>query len=325
MMSLRVLGTATAGSNRIRNGDILHIRIVKALGEGKWQVSYRGKLFIVASDLSLSAGGRLRTRAFYTENRLILRVLNPRAALESWLSHEQLPNDAVTQLVMASLRRSGMGLDPTLIRRMHAILSRHKNHSSSSARLLTILLDKGVVPTDRFLEELAFLLDRRHGDGLPQRKRRRQPPPAKKELIKKVHSVLTADPHNKHPLTLFNHLVAKHDNWLLIPFRIRQNDWEADGSIRINSAHAGSIRATCLTAVSDGIKWEFQVKDDGSGQKRLRIGCSDKKTLVSAQKAKHELSEKLRNLGVVYDDNDIDSEYDGFSDDSIDRNIDAFA
>lgn len=318
MISLRILpGEGFQKTDTgIRNGDAVKIKIIKSLAGGKWQASLGGKLVSVVSSIALRPGTVVKTRAFWHKNQLVLRIQPDAEGLSTLLKSALIPEDAAARQAFAALQRTDMPLDPKVIRKIRDLLQVSGRISPRAAKIVALIIDKRIEPTESMLEELISCLDGNRGRRNPEdssERRKKQKPPENSETIKALKSQIEMNVGEESSLSLFNHIVAEHENWIFVPYRIQKDEWAARGAIRFLTEKHGRILRVHVSAQAGSSAWEFVIGTDGDKFNSLVVKCDDENERKRALHRLPYLQEKLRNLSIKIDDNETNSEYDGFS------------
>ena len=318
MISLRIVpGESFQKTDTgIRNGDTVKIKIIKSLAGGKWQASLRGKLVSVVSRIALRPGTVVKTRAFWHENQLVLRIQPEAEGLSTLLKSALIPEDAAARQAFAALQRTDMPLNPKVIRKIRDLLQVSGRIGPRAAKIVALIIDKRIEPTEGMLEELLSCLDGNRSRGNPEdgsEGRKKQKSPEKSETIKALKSQIEMNEGKDSSLPLFNHIVAEHENWMFVPYRIQKDNWAVRGAIRLMTAKHGRILRVHVSAQAGSSAWEFVIGTNGDKFNSLIVTCNDENERKRALNRLPYLQEKLRNLSIKIDDNDTNSDYDGFS------------
>lgn len=325
---------------QIKTGDTVSVKVIKHLSGNSWQVSLRGKLLPVLSEVPLQEDTAVTAQAFWGGKTLQLRVLNSnldaKGALSKTISqllrNSGIPSDTASQAVVDALQRSGMPLQPELISRLYKQLKQYGHEKEHIARLLVLFADKGLENPTKFLDMILpyFPQDdqqkrekerqkRRHQeneDNGPQleddKKSRAVSKDALRETLKE--NVLFPSHEGDSTLLLFNHIRGTHDNWIIIPVSLTIDDSQITGSIKCKLLAGVSFPENILVSLSTDVgTWDFQFT-----QRKDRLDCrifsSPEGLRDEGNKNLSGFSEKLRKLGVKLVDTIREcSAYDGFS------------
>ncbi len=327
---------------QIKTGDTVSVKVIKHLSGNSWQISLKGKLLPVISEIPLQEENAVTARAFWSGKTLRLRVLHgstdARAALSKaisgLLSQAGIPIDGISQAVVEALQRSGMPLQPELISRLYKQLKQYGTEENHIARLLVLFADKGLENPSKFLDTVLPYFPQ------PDHEKREKERQKKREQEKKDdEGQYDTDGHKKNRavssttiqetlknslfypagakdsgILLFNHLRGSHDNWVIIPVALSIEECTITGTIRIKTVPGESTPEIILvTFLTDAGTWDFQFKkqDDSFD---CRIFSSPEELRNEGNKNLSGFSEKLRKLGVKIVDTIREcSVYDGFS------------
>ena len=323
MVSFHVLGAipGRAALPKLRSGQAATIRVIKPLGSGKWQVSIEGTLRIVESGIPLVPGQRVRVTAAWNGPRLTLRAVSDSPPLSSRLAEAGVPDDELTRLVVMALRRSRMSLEPARILALRELLARLRNPDALRTRLAVMAADKGLKVSADFVEDLAELV---HGGGGRQgrsRERRRQRDPAESgreaDAGRQIAEQCSRREDVGMPIHLFNHRIADHENWIIVPYLAHGDEGTIQGSIRVRTAPDGRTDRANITALSGDRTWQFRLNRRAEGRWDVRLVCNKPPDGAGHRRETRALREKLRNMGFDLDDNIGQTEdSDGFDSDA---------
>ena len=320
------LHLSTGTLARLRPGEQVFVRVLQALGGGKWEVGIKGRVVPAASTLPLVAGQRLRAQVTVQHGRTVLRLQEGRAdRLEELLRREGLPLDSEVRRIVDSLLRSGLQVRGEQVHQARRLLDRLRLDSRRFSRLSALALEKGIDLRSPGLEELLPILgygDRDEGHG---RYRGRRMPEGRQELEQELEETLlgSAESDPDTALPLFNHLRGKDGSWVVVPFHYTCGDGShLYGTLRLlyDAAIKTSRRLVLVVRRTDRdegtSRWSFVLDTDprSEGGPSLRIYSDRRRSETAVKRQTRELQLKLRNLGVETDDTiRIDEGFDGFS------------
>jgi hypothetical protein len=323
--------TVTGHKGHIRTGDIVKVKIVRQLSNNAWQISLRGKLLPVTTNLPLSENMTVQTKAVWSGKQLILQILNQDTSIAAELGKSGIPTDATTQRILAALQRSGMPIKAETVLSIRKTLSQDEYTNDTLIRLLALVTDKDVViPEKRFTELVHLLLSHREGQHENQEEKQRNKRQSEKEsqdeekkqgdTKTKIESALAENMiSGKGPslpaLTLFNHIRADHDNWIILPFSLLVDETPFDGSVRIRTkVEKMRIQDLVIHVESQKAQWHFIIPNFSDVPKKMRIMCNNGSLRHPANRKIKKFSEKLRKLGIeVVDTIKEPGMFDGFS------------
>ncbi|MCK5674507.1 MAG: hypothetical protein KAH95_14095, partial [Spirochaetales bacterium] len=154
--------------------------------------------------------------------------------------------------------------------------------------------------TDSNIKEILSFSNSLNGksSGNPKKEHKKQNKTIEgiKEDIKK--QIINSDTGNEL-IKYFNHSVAKHDNWLIIPLNFSFTR-PGKGLLKLKLNNSFQITNLVLS-ISDGKDWEFSLIRTSSGGKIKVSGPNGLPWVKSKPFTK--LKEKLYNMGIIFDDN----------------------
>jgi hypothetical protein len=327
---------------QIKTGDTVSVKVIKHLSGNSWQISLKGKLLPVLSEVPLQEENTVTAQAFWSGKTLRLRVLHGSTdargalskAISGLLTQAGIPIDGASQAVVEALQRSGMPLQPELISRLYKQLKQYGSEENHIARLLVLFADKGLENPSKFLDTVLPYFpqqDPEKREKERQRKREQEKKqdegrydtgetkknrPVSEETIRETlkNSLFFPTGPKDTGILLFNHLRGAHDNWVIVPVSLCIEESTITGTIRIKTVEGESTpEIIMVTFLTDAGTWDFQFKkkDDGF---ECRIFSSPEALRNEGNKNLSGFSEKLRKLGVKIVDTIREcSVYDGFS------------
>ena len=295
-------------------------------------------------------GSVIRARAVPSDNALV--VLSPGSELSLTDDIARTSVDPDNRSILEALMKSGMPVTDSAIDTIRHFAETYERKDPFFLRLIAILVDKRIGPTGEIVDELLRVFEppedekesegggeadargdtRGYGDG-----RRDETPPGRhygdrsdedteSQIKRSIIDSSKGEATGNNAFQLFNHIVALHDNWQAIPFRVARDEWRANGSIRIRRSGSGLIRSFTVDVVSGNERQRFYIEFDGNtpnrdtGDEGYRPGRAILPKSGGSQReieACQILSEKLRNMGIEIDDIYRDDVHDGFSNESL--------
>ncbi len=327
--TLRVLssfsGRPPAAAEGVRNGDLLYVRVERKVSANRYVLSIGARRLLVRVSGDVHVGRTLRVRATWSGSTLFLVRESPAQSARRAANDLGVGLDVRSRAAITALLRSGMPATPEHVRTLARILERRGRSDDFYARLLAILLDKRIEPTDEFLDALDRLFTEsgaRHGrekGGARRRSGRRaheepfdgRPEKTAPETQFARDLMLQSRPTDAehHALQLFNHLGGEHEEWQVVPYCVERADWRAWGTVRIRRSRQGRLRGFVLEVNAGDRAFRFPVRYDGS-RGVASVPATDG---ITDSAAVRELTEKLRNVGIEVDDTIIGDAFDGFS------------
>jgi hypothetical protein len=297
----------------LRSGDSLLVTVIKRLTGGRWAVGIRGRVLPASSEVELTPGQRLKAVVDIQGNRIILKIAGEAAdPIRELVQRQGLqPGEAVESLVTAFLR-SGLSITPDRLLHARQLLERFRLDPKKFARLIAILLSKGINPRSPGLEHLLHVLVYGEEDQGRDRGRGRRHSPDPEQLARQLQKdVEPAQDGEASSLQVFNHLRGSDQTWVVIPISY---SFEGGGTVvgtvrlRFNTSTQRTDRLVVAARSSGGGKWSFLLNPQTS--EMHVFGDSPDKP------AKAELDVlllKLQNLGVKTDDTIREEQnFDGF-------------
>jgi hypothetical protein len=222
------------------------------------------------------------------------------------------PNQLVESLVSAFLR-SGLSIAPERLLQARALLERFKLDSKKFARLISIILEKGIDPRSRGLEQLLLLLGYGEEESPRQRGRQRRRSPDAEQLAEELRrDVQPAEGGEGSGVQVFNHLRGREHTWIIIPFDYRlEGAGSVWGSIRLRYDPRRQRTDRLVVAVrgDGGTKWSFVLLNREEPELFVFTDSAERRRRPELDV----LLLKLQNLGVKTDDTiREDQNFDGF-------------
>ncbi len=246
MMTFPVIQSKPGSGAGFMQGDTLVLKVVKRLADGMWQVRHNGRLFVINSEIPLRTGAAYRTQVYKVGSKTVLRLLVGRGKGAQVPATPVLqfgvPEDSVTRILIQALQNGGLKIDMQQLAKARAVYTRLKKKGSTSAGLLVSLISKGFEPDSKFVETFMGFLEQHtqyHGDKGQGRQRKRGETTAPAAGIEaELRSQIENFGEHGELLHLFNHIKAQHENWIVIPYRVSQEDDVVSGTIRFRTGVA---------------------------------------------------------------------------------------
>jgi len=306
----------------LRSGDFVLVQVLKRLTGNKWAVGIKGRVFPATSEVPLTPGRRLQAQVLIQNGRINLKIENlPPNMIQNLIIRQGLQADATMETVVRAFLGSGLAVAPERLQRAYKLLGKLKLNPRKYARILAIVLEKGIDLSSRGLESLLFLLGYGEQDSGGRKGRGRRMPPDAGRLQQQLSEQIERPEESEgSALQVFNHLRGSGDRWVVIPFDYRyQSSGRVYGTIRLRYNSEERLDRLVVSARSDsGGKWSF-VLDNLQDQSRkntsreLQIFCDSVAKTREVRKQLDVLRIKLQNLGVKTDDTiREDASFDGF-------------
>ena len=139
----------------------MNASVTRQAGNGSFVLRIKGAYHHVRSEIPLKIGDLLRLRVVRNGNSITL--VQERALIQN-MSQTATPGGVgasgdATQSVLSALIRSGMPILPENQKVITRILEKYKRTDYFFARLIALAVDKGMKPSDSFIEELLSAFD----------------------------------------------------------------------------------------------------------------------------------------------------------------------
>lgn len=327
-----VLKAGAAGLNslqqagKIKSGEVVQIKVVRTLQGSSWQISVKGKLLAVSSEIPLKPGMHFTARAQYSSGQLMLKIIDQNPVSE-FSGTSVLPDNDLTRIILESFARSSLPFSPEKAVFLYTFCKTHRLEEKSIIRLLTLFMDKGFPMRSDLLGDAVLLVQGKgEGEREGERKQRKEGNEKKKKsMINAIKSqVEEGDSGQGQLLQLFNHIRGDHDNWLVFPFQLETDRGTLSGCIRCKlrgrdkgaSKKAGMLNnfSTVVLEVSDeNTPLYFKLAEQNDGSPGLSIITNSSKNNGFPADVLNIFKEKLRNMGVSFDENVLDiGTFDGY-------------
>ena len=302
---------ATRIALELRAGERVTVEVLKSLGDGKWAVGLKGRVFAAAtSATALDTGDRLSAVVQRVGRHIVLRLTDSDAAPAS----PGAPTaDALAQIVARAFLREGRVVDDATLGRVTARMRALSGPRQKTARGLAVAVGKGIDPDSPGISELFSVL---HFEDSEDRGgyRRRRLPRRESEQAAAVKGEL-ARGRGESSLALFNALRSDAGTWVAVPFSFHYGIHELEGTARF--LYVGSRPVRLALDVRGASSWSFLLSER-SGERRLQVFCAaaggGDRRVRRARAGLAGLRAKLQNHGVEVDDSISDARlFDGYS------------
>jgi hypothetical protein len=302
---------ASSGRNEGLKADIF---VVKHLSDKTYQLVFNNKT-LTASSLNLLKEGTAYTgRLFFNKNAVVFEA-------ESKLQQEaRLPqvlplNNAQTAALKLALA-SGLKLDNAKLALLSSLLNtynaelkqKEKDADRKVLSLLPFLAAKNISIKDRLIEKVQELTGfKQNSSGLGDENNEKQ---QQETFTGDFKDALFASSEEAGLLSVFNHITAEYENWIIIPFRL-QGKKTLDGIIRIKTVKPDNKAVQfniCFEKAQTQWAFIFTERPDGM---HMSIYCSDPAAEKRNEKIVKEILEIIGNKGIKFDDS-IKDGFNGF-------------
>ncbi|UCF98963.1 MAG: hypothetical protein JSV89_05340 [Spirochaetaceae bacterium] len=300
----------------LRSGDSVIVQVIKRLTESKWAVGIRGRVLPAVSKVELAPGQRLRAVVAVRHGQIILKISDqPANPIQELISRQGLQPNQMLESIVTSLLRSGLSVTPERLQQVRQLLEKLKLDPKKFARLSAVILDKGIDPRSRGLDQLLPILGYGERESGERRGGNRQMPRDPERFAEQLCEEIGHSAGGEgNSLQVFNHLQGSDYTWIIVPI-----DYSYEGSGRVYGTirlryRVGQQQVDRIIVVArneSGGKWSFVLQAGGEPELIIFTDPLDKR-----RKAKSELDVlllKLQNLGVKTDDTIREDRYfDGF-------------
>jgi hypothetical protein len=232
-----VLGPGARSELSLRAGDSVLVRVIKRLAGNKWAVGIRGQVLPAFSELELAAGQRLKAQVAVRHGRVTLKVSGEaQDAIRELLLRQGMRPDPFLETIVKAFLGSGLSVAPERLQAARRLLQKLKLDPRKFARILAVVLEKGMDLRSRGLEQLLSILGYGEQESGGQRRRRRRMSPDAGQLARQLQSEVEQQQGEQgSSLQVFNHLQGEHGGWVVIPFDYKCNDSDRIyGTIRLH-------------------------------------------------------------------------------------------
>ena len=303
---------ARAPEMGLRPGQSVSVNVIKHLEGAKWAVAVNGRVFPAFSELPLQAGQVLRARVSAAEGKLLLTVTEEVPdAVRTALVLQGLPAGGEAEMIAHALARSGLPILAETIEKVRALLSRSGLEQRRGARIAATLVDRGIDPAGPGAHALLPVLGFGERGGEDHRRYRGRQLPDTPRAVKEFAAALSGDAASRPSiLQAYNHIRAKSQSWVIIPFVFTSGSRRIAGTMKILFDPFQS-RPLAFTLCTEGISFHIPL---GARPGKLALYCDDEATLRAAQRGLDSLRSKFHNMGLEVDDIINKGEaFDGFS------------
>ena len=294
----------TGLQDKLKSGSFVVFTVGKKIDTNLFRIALYGKTMSVRSTKFLTEGSRMRARVSWVENRLQLNVSGKESdSLTDLLLRSSITIKSETRMIAEALIRSGMPLLPEYFEKIQGNLKKYKNADEKLVKILLLLIDKGIPLNGQNITEILSFSDRHEKKHSESREKGEKAKTDKKieEIKADIKKQIKHTDSGNELLKYFNHKIALHDNWLIIPLNYSFKR-KGMGVLKLRMDEKFFVTNLVLT-LSDGRDWEFNlVKNKNSGNMKV-WGPGDLHWENTA--AFRKLKEKLHNIGIQFDDINI--------------------
>ncbi len=300
--TINVKASATGSQTSLKSGSFAFFTITKKISSNLYRISLNGNILNVKTSVPLIIGSKLKAQIFWNNNRLQLKVLNKPDPIGSLLDKVNIPSNSNTKLIAEGLIRSGIPFNPIFFEKIQSIIKRNKKVDEKLIKTMLLLIEKGIPCNSKNISEI-FYFDNQKEDRESQKQNTKDKKSKKKNYsVKEIKNhikrqILGTDTGNEL-LKYFNHRIALHDNWLMIPLNY---SFLRNGRGVLKLRLDGQFLLTNMVLrLDDGMEWEFTLKKQKDNS-RMNIWGSCKNSWELTESFS-KLKEKLYNIGIIIDD-----------------------
>jgi hypothetical protein len=297
----------------LRSGDSVSVTVIKRLAGSKWAVGIRGRVLPAVSEVELAPGQRLRAVVGIQRGRITLKIAGQAAdPIQELIVRQGLQSNQLVESIVTAFLRSSLAIAPERVDQVRKLLERLRLDPKKFARIIAMVLEKGIDLRSRGLEQLLHLLGygEEGSEGERRRGRRRSGDPSQLagQLLSDVERPGSGEGSS---LQVFNHLRGGEHTWVIIPLDYSfENSGRIYGTLRLRYHVRRKRTDRLIVAVrnAEGAKWSF-LFDPLSLRMFIFGDPVDRKRRAELDV----LLLKLQNLGVKTDDTIREEKnFDGF-------------
>lgn len=293
--------TNTGLQDKLRSGSFVIFTVRKKIGADLYRILLAGRSMSVRSSKVLIEGSRIRAQVSWIENRLQLKVSSEESdPLTNLLNRSNIILNNETRMIAEGLIRAGMPLHPEYFDKIQLILKKYQNADVRFVRILLLLIDKGIPLTEQNITEILRFSERHEEKHSKSGKKDEKAKKNKKieEIKADLKKQIKYTDSGNELLKYFNHKIARHDNWIIIPLNYSFTR-KGKGLLKLRLDKNFGITNLVLT-LSDGRDWEFSlIKTKNAG--RMKVWGPSKLSWEDTV-AFRKLKEKLYNIDILFDD-----------------------
>ena len=315
MFLLETINTSNTGSQTtLKSGSFVIFTINKKIDSNLYRISLNGNIYNVKTTLPLIIGSKIRAQMFWNNGRLQLKIFDKSDPLGNLLDKVNITSNPNTKLIADGLIRSGMPFDPIYFEKIQSVIKKTKKVDDKLIKGILLLIEKGIPINTKNISEIFYFTNQKEDEGSHRQNTEENKLKKKNLSVKDIKNdikqqILSADTGNQL-LKYFNHSIALHDNWLIIPLSysfLRKGR----GVLKLRLDDKFLLTNMVLN-LDDGVEWEFVLKKQKEGSGMSILGSSKKSWELTEAFSK--LKEKLHNIGIVIDDiNKEQVQTDGFT------------
>lgn len=138
----------------MRHGELLSVKVVRLLHGDRFALLVKGREIAVRSTANLTQGLTVSVRAIWSGQTLTFRLEPSTQAVERQIAAHGLASDVATKNAVVALLRTGLAANVGSVRQIVRALRSVGRNDSFAARLVALVLDKNLHPSQSFVESL---------------------------------------------------------------------------------------------------------------------------------------------------------------------------
>lgn len=286
----------TGLQSALKSGSYISFSVNKKINDNVYKILLLGKYINVKTTNTLKEGSVIKAQVFWNKNKLQLKILEK----QNNDSEKNYTDRGIVNfnknLITEELVKSNMPLDPSYFKILDPILRKEKKLDQKLVKILLLLIDKGIPLDDNNIKEILDFMERKNSDNSEKNKKN------KKENLKEIkedikNQIQDTDTGNEL-IKYFNHSVARHDNWLIIPLNFSFSR-PGQGLLKIK-LNESLLVTNLVLSLSDGNEWVFSLAKTKEGGLIRISGPNELLWKETTQFIK--FKEKLYNMGIIIDD-----------------------
>lgn len=304
----------TGLQNKLRSGSFVSFTVREKIDTNMYRILLSGKLMNVTSSSVLPDGVRMRAQVFWVGKRLRLKVLNKSDPLADLLLGSSIILNNENRMIAEGLVRCGMPLISEYFEKIQQFLRKHKDVDDNLIKVLLLLVDKGIPLSQKNIIEVFSFADRDEQKNLQNWKKDEKVKKniGKEEIKAVIKKQIKKSDFGNDLLKYYNHKIAMHDNWLIIPLNYSFSR-KGIGILKLRLDEKYDITNLVLS-LNDGRDWEFNLVNNNKKNRNMKV-YGPKEISWEYTDSFRKLKEKLHNIGIQIDDiNKELSVTDGFTD-----------
>ena len=149
------------------NTKVVFVRVLKSLGNNRYEVSFLGERTELYSKKTLEVGATFKARGFAKNGKPFLEIIEEKnAIIESFgdkdiLAKLGIPTDRLSELLLSFFKSLGIKINTSDLQKARALAELFDQNKEEVAEIALFLLNKGIEPSKELLASLLsqFLLE----------------------------------------------------------------------------------------------------------------------------------------------------------------------